>query len=151
MVNASRWPWLWVRSEADWVRLNLSMISCSLLELLFFTFSKWNLMSPISSVSVPGRLGDRGGTGSKNTFFSVLCSSLCCNARLHWTRCHWTQTQHDRLSASSVKQRTESGLAETEQDQLSSLPVEVTHKTGTTSRGTMLSRQTRRLIKTSLQ
>ena len=74
---------------------------------------------------------------------SSLCcvAHSCCDARLHWTRRHWTQAQHDRLASSSVKQRLESGLAETEQDQLSSLPVEVTHKTGititATSRGTM--------------
>ena len=54
-TKSSRWPWLWVGSETDWVRLNMSMISCSFLELLFSTFSKWKLKSPIMSV-LPGRL-----------------------------------------------------------------------------------------------
>ena len=35
-TKSSRCPWLWVDSETDWVRLNMSMISCSFLELFFF-------------------------------------------------------------------------------------------------------------------
>ena len=102
------------------------------------SFQRQKVMSSVA--------GDRGGTGGKLRFFSLCCVAHgCCDARLHWTRCHWTQAQHDRLAASSVKQRVESGLAETKQDQVSSLPVEVTQKTGTTitatSRETMLSRQ----------
>ena len=90
--------------------------------------------------------GGQGRHRWQTTLSSLCCVAHgCCDAQLQWTCCHWTQAQHDRLAASSVKQRGESGLAETEQDQLSSLPVEVTHKTGTTitatSRGTMLSRQ----------
>ena len=96
-----------------------------------------------------GHVECSGGQGRhrwQTTLSSLCCVAHgCCDARLQWTRCHWTQAQHDRLAASSVKQRVEPGLVETEQDQLSSLPVEVTHKTGTTitatSRGTMLSRQ----------
>ena len=38
-TKSSRWPWLRVGLETDWVRLNMSMIPCSFLE-LFSTFSE---------------------------------------------------------------------------------------------------------------
>ena len=59
----------------------------------------------------------------------------------------------DRLAASSVRQRVGSGLAETEQDQLFSFPMEVTHKNWYHDNGhitmsnAIATNQTRRLIK----
>ena len=56
-----------------------------------------------------------------------------------------TYIYHALINALSAQQRADAALVDTEQVQLSSLPVEVTHKTGTTitatSRGPMLSRQ----------